>query len=108
MDVTKDFSARPDIESGRYDRRSEPVIRIRELSIALPENADRSLAITKLDLTIEANEVLCLVGESGAGKSLVGQAIMGLLPGPAVRVSGGRSFLKDRTFFSCQSLSCGG
>ncbi|MFH1136436.1 MAG: ABC transporter ATP-binding protein [Pseudomonadota bacterium] len=36
--------------------------------------------ITGLDLTAEAGEVVAVVGESGAGKSLLAHALLGLLP----------------------------
>ena len=65
------------------------VLELRKLEISLPEGADRPYALEALDLTIEAGEIVCLVGESGSGKSLCAGAIMGLLPEPHVRVTGG-------------------
>ncbi len=66
------------------------VLEIAGLTIALPPGADRSHAVTDVDLVLRAGAVTCLIGESGSGKSLVARAILGLLPGPQVRVSGGR------------------
>jgi oligopeptide/dipeptide ABC transporter ATP-binding protein len=43
-----------------------------------------------LSLDIYPNEVLCLVGESGCGKSITALSIMRLLPTPPVRVRGGK------------------
>ena len=40
-----------------------------------------------ISFTLHPGESLCLVGESGAGKSLLAQAVMGQLP-PALRASG--------------------
>lgn len=59
---------------------SKPVLEIRNLDIALPEGAERALAVSNLSLDLHANETLCVVGESGSGKSLLVTAIMGLLP----------------------------
>ena len=44
-------------------------------------------AVRSLDLTAEAGELVAVVGQSGAGKSLLAQAVLGILPGNAT-VSG--------------------
>ncbi len=49
-------------------------------------------AVDGLSFTLDPGEVLALVGESGAGTSLTGAAIMGLLP-DAARLSAGRILL---------------
>ncbi len=41
-----------------------------------------------VDLDLEAGDVTALVGESGAGKSLTGLSLLGLVPPPARRVGG--------------------
>ena len=66
-----------------------PVLELCNLEISLPKGADRPYALEGLDLIIEPGEIVCLVGESGSGKSLCAGAIMGLLPEPHVRVTGG-------------------
>ncbi|KAF1072578.1 MAG: Glutathione import ATP-binding protein GsiA [Pseudomonas citronellolis] len=53
---------------------------IRELSIPLPAGADRALAVDGLSLSVEPGEVLCVVGASGSGKSMLANAILRLLP----------------------------
>jgi len=67
---------------------TQPVVDISHLTIALPAGADRSHAVTDMNLRIDAGEVVCLLGESGSGKSVVAHAIMGLLP-RALTISGG-------------------
>ncbi|ETA50088.1 ABC transporter ATP-binding protein [Ponticoccus alexandrii] len=67
----------------------EFVLELQKLEISLPKGADRPYALESLDLTIKSGEIVCLVGESGSGKSLCAGAIMGLLPEPLVRVTGG-------------------
>jgi len=66
----------------------QPVVDISHLTIALPAGGDRSHAVTDMNLRIDAGEVVCLLGESGSGKSVVAHAIMGLLP-RALTISGG-------------------
>lgn len=62
---------------------------ITNLHIALPTDSQRLFAVQKMDLHLEANEILCVVGESGSGKSLTARAIMGLLPKPHVHIAKG-------------------
>jgi peptide/nickel transport system ATP-binding protein len=69
---------------------SETVLELEKLTIALPAGADRANAVSDVDLALRAGKVTCLIGESGSGKSLVARSILGLLPGPHVRVGGGR------------------
>lgn len=44
--------------------------------------------LRRVSLDVAAGEVRGLVGESGAGKSMIGKAVLGILP-PAVEVTGG-------------------
>jgi peptide/nickel transport system ATP-binding protein len=55
------------------------ILRIDNLSVALPSGADRALAIDGVSLTINAGKTLCVVGESGSGKSVMATAVMGLI-----------------------------
>jgi len=54
-----------------------PVLRVEGLSIELPQGADRSHAVQKIDLDVRKGEILCVIGESGSGKSVLSGAIMG-------------------------------
>ena len=68
---------------------SKPLLSISDLSILLPDGADRRHAVADVSLSLHGGETVCIVGESGSGKSLTARAIMGLLPAPHVRVGGG-------------------
>ena len=46
-------------------------------------------ALREVDLDIAPGETLCVIGESGCGKSVTGLAIMGVLPGKG-RITSGR------------------
>ena len=45
-------------------------------------------AVSSIDFTLEKGKLLCLVGESGCGKSVTAMSLMGLLPQPPARVRG--------------------
>lgn len=64
---------------GQVSTSVEPVLSIRNLSIALPDHSDRQYAANNVSLDVLPGEVLCLVGESGSGKSVIAFSIMGLL-----------------------------
>ena len=53
---------------------------IRNLRVSIPTDRGILNAVRGVDLQIAKGETLCLVGESGCGKSLTATSIMGLLP----------------------------
>ena len=61
-------------------------LRIRNLSVILRGTDHRLLRGVSLD--VAPTEVMGLVGESGAGKSMIGKAVLGILPRSAQIVSG--------------------
>src|SRR5262245_20919442 len=67
---------------------SEPVLSVRNLTVAFPTRRATLTAVDDVSFDIAAGEVLGVVGESGAGKSLTGAAVIGLLEPPG-RIMGG-------------------
>ena len=67
---------------------SEPILSIRRLSVALPKEMERAFAIEDVSFELKRGEILCIIGESGSGKSVTASAVMGLLS-PAMRVTHG-------------------
>ena len=61
---------------------------VRDLIVEFPTRRGLLRALDQISFQIEAGEILGVVGESGAGKSLTGAAIMGLLTPPG-RIAGG-------------------
>jgi len=70
---------------------SEPLLRLSNLSVALPGPAGATTVVRNLDLDVSAGEVMALVGESGSGKTQAMLAAMGLSPQRA-KVSGSVTF----------------
>ncbi len=71
------------------------LLRVENLSIALPRGADRKHAVEDVSFTLAKGEILCIVGESGSGKSMSANAVMGLLP-EGVRPIAGRIAFHNR------------
>ena len=65
----------------------QPLLSVERLSIIYQGDRGRVSAVDNVSFDLAAGEILALIGESGAGKSAVAQAIPGLLPASA-RVSG--------------------
>ena len=61
---------------------SEPVLSVRDLRVEFPHRRGTLVAVNGVSFDIGRGEVLGVVGESGAGKSLTGSAIIGLLEPP--------------------------
>jgi len=59
------------------------LLRLEGLSVDIPVAAGVLHAVRDVDLSLEAGEITCIVGESGCGKSLTSLALMGLLPSKA-------------------------
>jgi peptide/nickel transport system ATP-binding protein len=56
------------------------LLTVRDLAVGLPAGGDRRHAVERIELEVNAGEILCVVGESGSGKSVTANAVMGLLP----------------------------
>lgn len=67
---------------------SEPILSVRDLVVEFPTRKGKLTAVDRVSFDIQPGEVLGMVGESGAGKSLTGAAIIGLLEPPG-RVAAG-------------------
>ncbi|MCC5987245.1 MAG: ABC transporter ATP-binding protein [Pararhodobacter sp.] len=72
---------------------TEPLLSVRDLVVEFPTRRGTLRAIDKVSFDIAEGEVLGMVGESGAGKSITGSAIIGLIEPPG-RIAGGEIWLR--------------
>ena len=72
---------------------SVPLLQVRNLRVEFNTRRGTLTAIDDVSFDIAQGEVLGVVGESGAGKSLTGSAIIGLLEPPG-RIAGGEILLE--------------
>lgn len=71
------------------------LLEVKNLSVEFPSRHGTLKALHDVSFSISAGEVLGVVGESGAGKSLTGASIIGLLDPPG-RIAGGEILLNGR------------
>jgi peptide/nickel transport system ATP-binding protein len=64
---------------------SDSVLDVKNLSVDIPLAEGILHAVDGIDIHVDKGETLCIVGESGCGKSLTSLAIMDLLPKKAIR-----------------------
>jgi peptide/nickel transport system ATP-binding protein len=62
-----------------------PLLEVDDLAVDLSVPAGTLHAVRGISLRVDHGETLCLVGESGCGKSMTAFAVMGLLPRNATR-----------------------
>jgi oligopeptide/dipeptide ABC transporter ATP-binding protein len=75
---------------------SEPVLALRGLRVSFELPRGRLTAVDGVDLDLVAGETLCVVGESGCGKSVTALSILRLLPEPPARVESGEVLFRGR------------
>jgi peptide/nickel transport system ATP-binding protein len=74
---------------------TEPLLRVDGLKVEFPTRRGTLVAVDEVSFEIAPGEVLGVVGESGAGKSMTGNAIIGLLDPPG-RIAGGTIVLEGQ------------
>ncbi len=83
--------------------RAGPLLEVDGLSVAL-RGVDGNL-VDDVSFSLAAGETLCLVGESGCGKSLTSLALMGLLQTPPLSVASGRAMFSGADLLAMDTAS---
>jgi oligopeptide/dipeptide ABC transporter ATP-binding protein len=74
----------------RLETGDSPLLSVQDLAVSFGARSGRVRVVDGLSFDIHAGETVAVLGESGSGKSVTAQAIMGLLPKPIGRVDAGR------------------
>ena len=77
------------------EKKQEPVVSVRNLTVDFPLRRGNFRAVDDISFDIMPGEVLGVVGESGAGKSMTGSAIIGLIEPPG-RITSGEILLNGK------------
>ncbi len=74
---------------------AEALLAVKDLRVEFPTRQGTLVAVDRVSFSVAAGEVLGVVGESGAGKSLTGAAVIGLIDPPG-RIGAGEIWLNGR------------
>jgi peptide/nickel transport system ATP-binding protein len=69
-----------------------PLLAVEDLRVQFRTDHGAALAVDGVSFEVRGGETLCVVGESGCGKSVTALSIMGLLPRPSAQVTGRVAF----------------
>ncbi|MFD8687118.1 ABC transporter ATP-binding protein [Streptomyces sp. NPDC059651] len=72
------------------------LLEVRDLHVEFHTRDGVAKAVNGVNYSVAEGETLAVLGESGSGKSVTAQAIMGILDMPPGKISGGEILFKDR------------
>jgi len=75
---------------------TEPLLRIKTLSVQFFTYQGVVRALEDIDLTLDPGEVLGLVGETGCGKSVMARSVLRLIPDPPGKITRGEILFKGK------------
>ncbi|MFF0623406.1 ABC transporter ATP-binding protein [Streptomyces sp. NPDC004296] len=75
---------------------AEPLLDVQDLRVEFRTRDGVAKAVNGVSYTVAAGQTLAVLGESGSGKSVTAQAVMGILDTPPGFVTGGRILFQGR------------
>src|SRR5579864_1867794 len=78
------------------DAINQPLLDVRDLSVAFRQQGGQSIAVDRISFSIRRGQCVALVGESGSGKSVSALSILKLLPYPSASHPSGSIHFKGR------------
>ena len=79
----------PDVVAGRKTHPGAPLLEVEDLRVEFHMRGGIVVANDSVSYKVDAGETLAILGESGSGKSVSAQAIMGLIDSPPGFITGG-------------------
>lgn len=68
----------------------QALLQVNDLHVAFRNRQATAMVLNGVSFDMQAGETLCVVGESGCGKSMTALALLRLIPSPPGRISGGQ------------------
>ncbi|MGW2815035.1 ABC transporter ATP-binding protein [Streptomyces sp. NPDC001415] len=72
------------------------LLEVRDLQVEFKTRDGVAKAVNGVNYSVDAGETLAVLGESGSGKSVTAQAVMGILDMPPGRIAGGEILFQGR------------
>ncbi|MGW7210351.1 ABC transporter ATP-binding protein [Streptomyces sp. NPDC054837] len=72
------------------------LLEVRDLQVEFRTRDGVAKAVNGVDYSVDAGETLAVLGESGSGKSVTAQAVMGILDMPPGRITGGEILFQGK------------
>ena len=94
----------PNYGTGRM-KNDKPILSINNLKLYFNGDGYTSRAVDGISLSVFSKELVCLVGESGCGKSVTAFSILGLVPAPPGEIIGGDIFFKEQNIINLDKNS---
>ncbi len=83
---------------------SETLLTVEDLRVEFDTYGGIVKAVRGIDFQVDKGETLAIVGESGCGKSVSVQSIMGLTPMPPGRITSGRALLRGQDILGRKTI----
>ena len=83
---------------------SQPLLSVNDLKVEFDTYGGTVQAVRGVSFDVSAGETLAIVGESGCGKSVTVQSIMGLIPMPPGRITSGQAMLRGQDIIGRKTI----
>jgi len=90
---------------GRETTPSEALLRVDDLQVEFATYGGTVQAVRGVSFDVHAGKTLAIVGESGCGKSVTVQSIMGLTPMPPGRITQGAAYLRGQNILGQKTIA---
>lgn len=82
---------------------TKSLLEIKDLQVSFDTYAGEVKAVRKVNYYVDQGEAIAVVGESGCGKSVTAQTVMGLIPSPPGRIAGGQIMWEGKDLLKLNS-----